>query len=145
MEENKKTKDLYQEDNRHNWIVCLSVPSGPTSNFHYEPYYSLTKEQLIELLCYEAIKQDSYLSTEGSSKYKYNDFISEKIRDKQIVDIKFYKIADCESGMRNEIYKRLPIIKEREVQAEKETKEQAERSERLKLYQELKKEFEGKE
>jgi len=145
MEENKKTKDLYQEDNRHDWIVCITVPSGPTSNFHYEPYYSLTKEQLIELLCYRAIKQDSYLSTEGNSEYKHNDFISEKIRSKQIKQITFYKIANCEYGMQNEVYKQLPIIKEREVQAEKKYKEQAERRERLKLYQELKKEFEGKE
>ncbi len=145
MDENKKTKDLYQEDNRHNWIVCVSVPFGPTPNFHYEPYYSLTKEQLIELLCHKAIKQDSYLSIEGNSEYKYNDFISEKIRNKQIIDMKFYKIADCEYGIRNEIYKQLPIIKEREIQAEREAKEQAERRERLKLYQELKKEFEGKE
>lgn len=143
MKENKKTKDFYQEDSRYDWIVSVSVRSAVKS--YYEIYYSLTRDQLIELLCYRAIGQDSYLSTDGSSKYKHNDFISELIRSQQVNSITFYKIANCEYGMQKEVYKQLPIIKEREVQLEKKYKEQAERRERLKLYQELKKEFEGKE
>lgn len=129
------------DDKKYNWIVKLV--NSPKFSISYEDiyghYYNLTKDELIDFLCLEAIEQESYL--DSNKNYKHNNPISCAIREGNINRIVFYQISSTEYSMEQDIQKRLPLIKAKEIEEEKRIKEMDARRERLKLYKELKKEF----
>lgn len=130
------------DDNKYNWIVKLVTYSGGGRyESIYDHYYNLTKDELIDFLCLEAIEQESYL--DSNKNYKHNNPISCAIREGRINKIIFYQISATDYSLEQDINQRLPIIKAREIAEEKRVKEMYARRERLKLYEELKKEFEG--
>lgn len=101
-----------------------------------------TKEQLVDTLCHRALKEKFKYYLE-STKYEYDDPISKAIRDDRIRSLSFFKITSKMTRVEKYLKARLEIIK-KELEEEKRQEEaKAEKQKRLKLYEELKKEFES--
>lgn len=99
---------------------------------------SPTREELIDLLCHRSLQKTTEYET-NDLKYKYNDPISRAIRDGSIKALYFFKMTGSPTWI--EEYLKTTLEKIKKELADQEII--ARKLKRLKLYQELKKEFEG--